>query len=49
MENELLTSLCSAEKYKAVTTAEALRSGPGMQHGRVKAQDHGIIKAGKGF
>lgn len=49
MGNELLTSLCSAEKYKATTTAEALRGGLGMQHGRVKAQDCGIIKAGKDF
>lgn len=49
MENELLTLLCSVEKYKATTTAEALRNGLGIQHSRVKAQNHGIIKAGKGF
>lgn len=45
MENELLTSLCSVEKNKATTTAEALRSG--IEHSRVKAQKRGIIKAGK--
>lgn len=49
MGNELLTSLCSAEKYKAPTTAEALRSGLGMHYGRIKTQDHGLIEAGKGF
>lgn len=47
MENELLTSPCSAEENKAATTAEAL--GSGIEHSRVKAQNHGISKAEKGF